>query len=50
MERVLSEYRDEDDDGGLSAITNKTPNNSFGIAFNTLIKQDILTADTEDER
>jgi len=43
VERVLSEYQDEED--GVSAFTNKSSSPSFGIAFNTLYKNEILKED-----
>jgi len=46
LDRVLTEYQEEDEQD-VAAFTNKTPNMSFGIAFNTLVKNEILT---EDER
>jgi len=39
----LSEYQDEED--GVSAFTNKSSSPSFGIAFNTLYKNEILKED-----
>jgi len=37
----------EGDEDDMSAFTNKSTNTSFGIAFNTLLRKDIIT--TEDE-
>jgi len=44
LDRVLSEYQ-EDDDQDVAAFTNKTTNPGFGIAFNTLLKNEILNKD-----
>ncbi len=40
IERVLNEYDQSSDE--LSAFTNKADNPSFGIAVNTLLKNEIL--------
>jgi len=42
---VLNEYLTEDEEDAMTAFTNKTTNVSFGIAFNTLLKNEILTED-----
>ena len=44
LDRVLSEYQIEEDDA-MAAFTTKTTNVSFGIAFNTLLKNEILRED-----
>jgi len=45
LDRVLNEYLTEDEEDAMTAFTNKTTNVSFGIAFNTLLKNEILTED-----
>ena len=45
VDRVLTEYQTEDEDDAMAAFTNKTTNVSFGIAFNTLVKNEILRED-----
>lgn len=47
LDRVLNDYQMEGDEDDMSAFTNKSTNTSFGIAFNTLLRKDIIT--TEDE-
>ena len=43
IDRVLNEYVDEED--GITAFTSKASTPSFGIAFNTLYKNQILRED-----
>ena len=45
VDRVLNEYQIEEDDEAMTSFTNKTTNASFGIAFNTLLKNEILLED-----
>jgi hypothetical protein len=45
LDRVLAEYEDVDEEMGAFAQNNTTT--SFKIAFNTLIKYDILIEDDE---
>jgi len=47
LERILNEYDDADDDLGKFGV--KEPSLSFKIAFNTLIKYEILIEMEEDE-
>ena len=47
LERVLNEYEDTDNDNDLSAFTDRRYPISFNIAFNTLIKNDILIEEDE---
>lgn len=47
LERVLNDFPIDEDDGA-SAFTNKTTNTSFGIAFNTLLKNEIITDETDE--
>lgn len=42
IERVLSEYPENTDDDILGAFTEKPTSTSFNIAFNTLLKYEIL--------
>jgi hypothetical protein len=42
IDRVLSEYEEDDDDGGLGKFKTKDSPISFSIAFNTLIKYNII--------
>jgi len=45
VDRLLTEYQTEDEDDAMAAFTNKTTNVSFSIAFNTLVKNEILIED-----
>jgi len=44
IERVLSEYQSEDEDD-MAVFTNITKSPSFGISFNTLLKNEIIIED-----
>ena len=46
LERVLNDYQDPDDD--LSAFKQSTTSISFGIAFNTLLKNNIIIENTNE--
>jgi hypothetical protein len=47
IERLLNEYDETDDSMPMFAA--KSTNTSFRIAFNTLLKNEILTYDDDDE-
>jgi len=42
VDRVVSEYIDDNDDGDVGAFINKSTNPGFAIAFNTLLKNEII--------
>jgi hypothetical protein len=41
VERVLSDF-ESDEDQTMASITNKTDSVSFGVSFNTLLKNKII--------
>jgi hypothetical protein len=45
LDRVLSEYQEDPDEQDLAAFTNKSTNLSFGIAFNTLLRKEMIKKD-----
>jgi hypothetical protein len=47
VDRLLNEYDEESEGGGLSSFTPTEASPSFNISFNTLIKHDILIDDNE---
>jgi len=47
LERILGEYEEEDDDSNLFGA--KKASQSFKIAFNTLIKYEILIEELNEE-
>ena len=49
LERVLNDYDNQDDDDDLSRFVKKEKSISFKIAFNTLIKNNILISEDENE-
>lgn len=45
LDRVLSEYQEDPDEQDVAAFTNKSTNPSFGIAFNTLLRKEMIKKD-----